>query len=65
MEKLFRSWLELQTVIGHLNNGLLVRYSGHGLNNGPFDDRTNLDHLNTELVRYSDPRCRRIREYNM
>ena len=43
---------------GHgLNNELLVRYSGHGLNNEPFGNRTILDHLNTELVRYSDPHC--------
>ena len=41
-----------------LNTELLVRYSGHGLNNEPFDEQTNLDHLNTELVRYSDPHCK-------
>ena len=40
-----------------LNNDLFVRYSGHGLNNEPFDERTVLDHLNTKLVRYSDPHC--------
>ena len=40
-----------------LNNELLVRYSGHGLNNEPFEERTVLDHSNTELVRYSDPHC--------
>ena len=34
-----------------------VWYSGHGLNNGPFNDRTDFEHLNTKLVRYSDPRC--------
>ena len=27
------------------------------MNNGPFDDRTNLDHFNTKQVRCSDPRC--------
>ena len=40
-----------------LNNELLVGYSGHGLNNKPFDERTVLDHLNTELVCYSDLHC--------
>ena len=45
---LFRPWLEYQT---------LVHYSGHGLNNEPFNDPTVLNHLNTELVRYSDPHC--------
>ena len=46
---------------GHgLNNELLVRYSGHGLNNEPFGNRTILDHLNNELVRYSDPHCTTI-----
>ena len=29
--------------------------SGHGLNNGPFNDGTDIDCLNIELVRYSDP----------
>ena len=29
-------------------------YSGHGLNNKPFEEQTILDHLNTELVRFSD-----------
>ena len=38
-----------------LNNEPLVRYSGHGLNNEPFNEQTVLDHLNTELVHYSDP----------
>ena len=43
---------------GHgFNNELLVGYSGHGLNNEPFNERTVLDHLNPELVRYSDPHC--------
>ena len=27
------------------------------MNNEPFDELTVLDHLNTELVRYSDPHC--------
>ena len=35
----------------------LVRYSGHGLNNEPLDERTVLDYWNTKLVRYSDPNC--------
>ena len=30
----------------------------HGLNNVPFDDRTVFNHLNTGLVRYSDPYCK-------
>ena len=42
---------------GDLNNGLLVRYSDHGLITGPFDDRTGFDHLNTGLVCHSDPHC--------
>ena len=40
-----------------MNDELLVCYSGHGLNNGPFDEQTVLNHLNTGLVRYSDPHC--------
>ena len=40
-----------------LNNGLIVQYLGHGLNDGPFDDRTCLDHLNTRHVCNSDPQC--------
>ena len=35
----------------------LVRYSDGGLNKEPFHDRTALNHLNTQLVRYSDPHC--------
>ena len=38
-----------------LNNKLLVPYSSHDLKNGPFIDRTVLNHLNTKLVRHSDP----------
>ena len=38
-----------------LKSELLVCYSSHYLNNKPFDERTILDHLNTELVGYSDP----------
>ena len=34
----------------------LVRYSDD-LNNEPFNEHTVLDHLNTKLVRYSDPHC--------
>ena len=52
----------------HLNNGLFVQYSSHGLNTGkksiiqmpnnrPFNNRTIFNHLNTGLVRYSDPHC--------
>ena len=38
-----------------LNYELLVCYSSHDLNNEPFKERTVLDHLNTELICYSDP----------
>ena len=38
----------------------LVRYSGHGLINEPFDQLTIQDHSNTELVRYSDPHCNTV-----
>ena len=41
----------------HLNSELLVHCSRHGLNNGPFDKQTVLDHLNSKLVCYSDPYC--------
>ena len=47
----------LQNGCDHSNTELLVRYSDGGLNKEPFDDRTALNHLNTELVRYSDPHC--------
>ena len=40
-----------------LNNKLLVCYSSHDLYNEPFTWQTILDHLNTELVCYSDPHC--------
>ena len=40
-----------------LNNKLLDRYSSHDLNNKPFKEQTVLDHLNTELIPYSDPHC--------
>ena len=40
-----------------LNSKLLVCYSDGGLNKEPFNDRKALNHLNTELVRYSDPYC--------
>ena len=39
----------------HLISKLLVHNSRHGLNNGPFDEQAVLDHLNTQLVSYSDP----------
>ena len=39
----------------HSNSELSVPYSRHGLNNVHFNEQTVLDHLNTELVRYSDP----------
>ena len=41
----------------HSNRELLVRYARHGLNNWPLEERIVLDHLNTELVSYSDPHC--------
>ena len=41
----------------HSNSKLLVFFSRHHLNNGPFDKQTVLDHLNTELVCYSNPKC--------
>ena len=37
-----------------LNYDILVHYSSQDLNNGPFNDQMDLDHLNTELVHYSD-----------
>ena len=40
-----------------LNNELLFRYSSHDLKNKLFEEPTVLDHLNTKLVRYSDPHC--------
>ena len=40
-----------------LNSELLVCYLSHDLNNEPFNEQTILDHLNTELVCYSDPHC--------
>ena len=46
----------------HSNSELLVRYSRHGFNSGPFDERIVLDHLNTELVRHSDPHCIQVRK---
>ena len=46
----------------HSNSKLFVRYSRHGLNNGPFDKRTVLDHLNTKIVRYADAHCTLITE---
>ena len=39
------------------NSKLLVCYSRHGLNNGPFNEQNVLNHLNTEIVHYSDPHC--------
>ena len=40
-----------------LNRELLVRYLNHDQNNKPFKERTILDHLDTELIHYSDPHC--------
>ena len=36
---------------------MVVQYSDHHLNNGPFGDLTTFNHSNTQLVRYSDPNC--------
>ena len=36
----------------HLNSELLVRYSRHGLINGPFKELTILDQMNNQLVFY-------------
>ena len=36
----------------HLNSELLVCYSRHCFNNGPFNEQTVLDNLNTKLVCY-------------
>ena len=47
-------------VLDHLKSKLLVRYSRRALNNGPFDDLTFLDHLNTEQVCDSDHNCKPI-----
>ena len=44
-------------ITDNLINKLIVRHSGHGLNNRPFHNRKCLDHSNTGLVRYSDPHC--------
>ena len=41
----------------HSNGELLVCYSRHTLNNRPFEEQTVLGHINTQLVRYSDPNC--------
>ena len=39
-----------------LNRELLIRYSRHGLNTDNWMNELFLDHLNTELVCYSDSR---------
>ena len=44
-------------IVCRMHNELLVHFSGHGLNNEAFDERTVLDHSNTKLVCYSDPHC--------
>ena len=36
---------------------ITVWYSSHDLDNGPFNDQTVFNHLNTRLVRYSDLHC--------
>ena len=53
-------WFGYQTFYP-LNSKQLVCYSRCALNNRPFDQWTVLDHLNTELVCYSDPHCTRLR----
>ena len=44
-------------VIHDLSNKVSVHYLKNGLKNGRFDDRTAFHHLNSWLVRYSDPNC--------
>ena len=34
-----------------------ISQTPYDLNNEPFDEQTNLEHSNTEIVRYSDPHC--------
>ena len=41
----------------HLNNKLLVHYLDCDLNSEEFNYLTGWNHLNTELVCYSDPHC--------
>ena len=41
----------------HSNSELLVCYSRHALNNRAFEEQTVLNHFNTQLFCYSDPRC--------
>ena len=41
-----------------LNRQLLVRYSRHGLTNGPWDEQIVLDHLNTEIFAIQIPTVR-------
>ena len=43
-----------------VGNQMVVSYSSQGLNDRPFNNQTFLDHLNTKLVRYSDPHCSRF-----
>ena len=39
-----------------LNNEQLIHYSG----DGPFNNQTMFNHLNTRLVHYSDPHCQKL-----
>ena len=66
---LFKPWRENQTKILLFKPSVkhpltwitkFVCNFGHGLNNEPFDKQTILDHLNIELVGYSDPHCTRF-----
>ena len=41
----------------YLNNGLIIRYSDHGLNKEIFNNWMSLDYLNYRLVRYSGGDC--------
>ena len=36
---------------------MLVQYSDHHLDTGPFGNQTTFDHSNTKLVQYSDLYC--------
>ena len=52
---------------GILNHKLdfLVRFSDRHLNTGPFDNQTQIYHLNTRLVQYSDGYCSLVLEFSL
>ena len=43
-----------------INRLFSVQFSVHHLNTGPFDNRTQIHHLNLRQVRYTDCNCTRI-----